>query len=188
VREGVDEEDFADQLAAALNGPEANLVREVVFASVRASVEAIDDAAVPCIARLTAHRLRTQSPDRWTFPNMLELLRGLDAEMVRCLRDVTRILSSVEFGELLGGGGVVGTNFHQDQTAAFIWRVTLTMQGRDSVVEHREIELARGDVANRVARALNGSSRGLFLDRGPAIVPPGFTQDVIRFLRIALGD
>lgn len=141
IHVGVDEQDFTDQLATALQGPDAEIVREAVFDSVRAATDAVADAAVPCIARLTAVRLNKGTPDRWVHRDILKLLRGLDAEMIACLRGAIHVLRDIDLAHVFGGGGSITTSFHQDAQDSFIWRVEYSAPGAAALLYHHILNL-----------------------------------------------
>ncbi|MBK9035926.1 MAG: hypothetical protein IPL61_32535 [Myxococcales bacterium] len=85
-------ETFAADLEKALGGDHGMLVREAVNESVRAALEAVDEIVVPSLALLTRRYLKTRTPDRRTYRELINILRALDeAEFCALRRAIHRL-------------------------------------------------------------------------------------------------
>jgi hypothetical protein len=176
-------EEFQKKIDDGLRGPHGNYVRDAVLESTRAATDALDDAAIPAIARLTSRYLHSKTPDLWTYRHLLAFLRSLDGEMLDALRVAIVRLDELIRADVLQG--LVSTEFHfenADDLDALVWQVFIPPR-RDrtpaqlSAMNH----LGRGPVVQRLATALTGSSVGLFNgdSRGQA---PLFSTESIEIL------
>lgn len=180
-----DEDDaaFAARVIEALHGDEGDHVRAAVLESAKAANEALDDAVVPSIARLTSRYLTTKTPDLWTYRDLLGLLRSLDAEMFAVLKAAVDALAA--FSE----GDDVSTRLDSAPgDDAYVWIATRTVFGKhpsEPQLENRTCELVRGQIAYRLVLALSGSATGLF-SGASRLNYPHFTPLVIATLHAVL--
>jgi hypothetical protein len=90
-----DEESFASRLEAGLAGPEGTLVRAAVLESARASSEALADAAVPCIARLTNRYLTSDAIELRLYRVALEMLRTIQDDELEALKSTLPAMRAI---------------------------------------------------------------------------------------------
>lgn len=175
-------EEFKAKIEDGLRGPHAEYVRDAVLESTRAATEALDDAAIPAIGRLTSQYLHTKTPDLWTYRDLLALLRSLDREMLDALRAALSRLDSLMRAEVVPDAVPTEFDVDPDHFDTIIWRVSIA-PSRDRLPSERNAisELGRGPVAERLVTALCGSSAGLFAGRS-RVNPPHLSREIVKIL------
>lgn len=184
VRGGQTGEEFKAKIEDGLRGPHAEYVREAVLESTRAATDALDDAAIPPIARLTSLYLHSKKPDLWTYRDVLTLLRSLDREMLDALRLALAKLKVLIRDEVVPEAPKTEFEIDEitDEDVTIIWRAPIA-PSRDRTPSERNAlsELGRGPAVQRLVMALSGSSAGLFTG-DTRVSPPHFTKEMVDLL------
>ena len=167
-----DEATFAERLKSALNGDEGDVVRAAILESARTAVEAVDEAIIPTIGKLTRRYCETKTPDLQTYRELLSVLRALDHEMLDGLR-----VAILEV-ERISGGLAVSTTLTSEEGEPYVWTAT---SGEDNPEQRRTATLLKGEVAKCLVMTLGGTTSGPF-SGFPPWSPPQFTVDLIKTL------
>ncbi|HEY1547222.1 MAG TPA: hypothetical protein VGG28_05355 [Kofleriaceae bacterium] len=171
-----DPQQFSERLANALAGDEGDAVRAAILESARAALDAVDEAAIPCIGRLTRRFLTTRTPAPRVFRNLMAMFKMVESETLDTLRSVvTRLRERVTTDD-------IPTNFLFDIGAEFrCWNWYAVVNGAPGT-----ITLATGDAAYDAVVALLGTTSNPFSKKQGDFEGPLFTAEMRELLEAIL--